>query len=768
MNFNEFFGRLALWVLKLRIPLLIVVVAISAVSVYLISTRIEVDNSFESYFIKDDPHKIAYDKFKQDFGEDTFVYVLYETDNAFSPKALAENYELTEELQDKVPYAKRVLSITSAEMVFGEDDELIVKTIGDNLPQTQAEADKWKRIVSKKEFYIGSLISRDFHYMAILMPCDFTELKTTKEINDAKDAMTKAVYSVINGPKFRHLHARAVGDPIFNSQYAKWTTSETKRMLIGTTIALIFLLFFVFRRFSGVVIPFSIVSLSVLWTFGLMVVIAKMRMTSTILPPLLAAVGICDSIHILSEFDVQFLRLKDRKRAIVETMKMLGYPCLLTSITTAAGFISLVVAPIRPLRETGILAAFGVVVAFILTVTLIVALLSFGGNRPKKAHMPEDFASYKLMLFVSKLTSRHPFWIAGVHLLVLIIGIVGMFLVNVDTFWLKNFGPDVKMRQDYEYVDEHMGTTGSLELIVDSGKENGAKEPALLKRMERLSEKLKHMKYVRKVIGLPNLLAEINRALHSDDDKYYRVPDTRTEVAQMLLLYENAGGGLVEDFIDFDGRQARITLFVSSLSDMKRKVLIDEIEALAKEELAPTGAKVILTSILRIAVVLTSYVVPSQIKSFLLAFFVITILLMIFFRSVKLGLIGMIPTTLPVLFTTGLMGFLGVNLDWVVTMVAAIGIGLSVDNTIHFFSRFRNEYNRVHDYEEASRLALTEVGRALLFNAFVLVIGFGISATSIMINVARFGQLSALLISLSLVITVLLSPVLIKWFKPFG
>ena len=770
MKFHGFFSRLTIQVIRFRWPVLLMICALSALSVYSMITYMKVDNSFESYFVQDDPNMEQYRKFKKIFGEDTFIYVIYQVDDAFSPEALKENLALSRALEENVPHAVKVRSLTTAELLTGEDDELIIKKIGEELPETPAETEYWRSLVSKKEIYLDALVSRDSRFLAIQIPCDFTDLGSTAEMNVAKDEMAKATYGVLSRDRFKHLHARIVGDPIFNSEYASWTITETTRMVLYTTIVLTLLLAFIFRRISGVLIPMAIVSTAVLWTFGLMAATATMSMTSTILPGLLAAVGICDSIHIMAEFDAQFIRMQSRKAALVETIKLLGYPCLLTSITTAAGFSSLAIAPIIPMREVGLLAAFGVMAAYLLTITLIVALVSFGPDKPPaSAHAPEEFFSFKFMGKVENATQHHKGLIVGSAVVLTLVGLYGLTLVNVDTDWLLNFGPDMKIRQDYEYVDTSIGAVGSLEMVFDTATNGGARDATLLAQLETLGAQLEKNPHIKKVMGLPALLAEINRALHNGDQAYYHVPKTRQEIAQMLLLYENAGGNDVADYVDMANRALRLTLLVTNQTDTGRKELLSFINKTTDATVPSfSNHKADITGLLVIAVVLSDYVVPSQIKSFMVAFGVIALLLMIFFRSLTLGLIGMIPTSLPVFITSGVMGYAGINLDWVITMIASVGIGLSVDNTIHLFSRFRHEYDVLGNYQEAMRTALQEVGRALMFTGFVLVLGFGVTTTSVMVNVARFGELSALLILLSLLLCLLLAPVLLVWLKPFG
>jgi len=380
---NNLFARWANFVTGLRWPVLALVVAISVFFGWAAKNHLIVENDLETFFPAEQQHVVDFKQFSSVFGLSAFIFILVETDAPLSLEKMKLVDRLTVALETEVPYIEEVLSPSNAEILVNSDDMLTVAKLRDKLDQPEEFAELVKQFRSK-DIYRNGLISKDGRYIGILMNTISRDLNKNQghDVTQATAEMTARVYEILERPEYSSMKLYAAGNPIFNDQYGRWTTSETNKMF-GLVVLLLFLLLLaIFRNVRGVSTPFLTVVLTVLWTFGIMALSMKMRVTSTILPPLLASVGIGDSIHILTEFDVQMLKLHNRRKAVVETIRLVGYPCLLTSLTTAAGFFSLAFTPVLPLMETGIMAGVGVMLAFVLNMTLV------KNKRPRKSDKP--------------------------------------------------------------------------------------------------------------------------------------------------------------------------------------------------------------------------------------------------------------------------------------------------------------------------------------------------------------------------------------------
>ena len=272
---------------------------------------------------------------------------------------------------------------------------------------------------------------------------------------------------------------------------------------------------------------------------------------------------------------------------------------------------------------------------------------------------------------------------------------------------------------------------------------------------------------VRKTYSIVDILADLNQTFHADDPAFHRPPATRELVAQYLLLYESAGGTETDQYVSSDRRRARLELrlkvdMTSATAELVR-ALEEELAARPLEATTMT-----LTGIGALWLKLLDYIVSSQIQGFLLAFSAIGVLMCLLFRSVVTGFISMLPNLSPILLTLGVMGWLGIPLDYSKLVIAAVALGIAVDDTIHLVSRYRYEFRLCGDYAEALRAALSDVGRALVITSIALVAGFLVLLGSVLDSQATQGLLLATTILTALVADFLLMPALVLTFRPFG
>jgi predicted RND superfamily exporter protein len=319
-----------------------------------------------------------------------------------------------------------------------------------------------------------------------------------------------------------------------------------------------------------------------------------------------------------------------------------------------------------------------------------------------------------------------------------------------------------------EHVDEVMGGTSNVIYLFDAGEADGIKNPAVLREIERLQMLADKQDWlVRKTYSIVDVLKELNQAFHSGDPAWYKVPETRELVAQYLILYEMSGGEDAEELVSSDYRHASLELRNKLAMTSETSKLVQVMDAeLGARPLEASEVK--LTGIGALWLVLLDYIVSSKIQSFLLAFGVIAAIMISIFRSVKTGLLSMVPNLSPVLLTLGVMGWFGIALDYSKISIAAVAIGIAVDDTIHLVSRYRHEFLIHGDYAIALRAALQDVGRALLITSAALVGGFLVFLFSVMDSQSTFGVLLATTIVTALIADFLLMPALILTFQPFG
>jgi len=756
-----------------------------------LASRVRFDNSFSAFFDNRDPTYLAYQTYRGDFGTDEVAYLVYEAPGrahgVFDLEVMRRIQGLTRALEEEVPFALEVTSLTNAEYVEGVPGGLEVHDLLEEIPETQEELLAIREKVLRKPLYLGGLVSEDGMHGGILVEMDRSAIDPLEELrldpeggdglgNLYPQVSYQAIEAILARPEYSGLVFHHAGDVALNAVYNEVAARESEQLGMATLLLIALLLFAFFRRPIGVLGPLAVVLLAVLVTLGFVGLVGwSLDFMFIMLPTLLIAVGVADAVHIIAEFRALHAQLGDRREAARRTLYLVGTPCLLTSLTTAAGLASMSVAPIVSIAHFAIYSAVGVVAAFVLTLTLLMVLLSFGRRELPRPATPEEVMRAKggrsfqrILIGIADfdLRFRRPILVAFGLLFAL--SAVGISRLSVDSNFLHELGREMPVRKATEHIDEVMGGTLSIVYLFESGEAEGIKDPAFLRDMEALqAEAHAHGSLVRKSYSVGDVLKDISQSWHEEDPLYYRLPESREEVAQFLLLYEMSGGEEVEEYVSGDFSRASLELRLRAVETSVLEGLVQELDEHLAER-PPGSPGVAVTGVGALWLRLQDYITHSQIRGFLLAFAVIAALLCAIFRSLRTGLIAMVPNLSPVVLTLGVMGWAGIPLDYVRLLIASVAIGISVDDTIHHLTRFHLEFRRSGSYERALRASMADVGRALFITSAVLVAGFLVFFFSSLDSLAVFGVLLATTIGVALVADFLLMPALVLCFRPFG
>jgi predicted RND superfamily exporter protein len=483
---------------------------------------------------------------------------------------------------------------------------------------------------------------------------------------------------------------------------------------------------------------------------------------------------VAHSVHILSEFRARLAENGDRREAARETLRLVGTPCLLTSLTTAVGFLAMIVSPIKAIAHMAVYSAAGVFAAFALSVTLLMFFLSLGRRERGPAASPEERLRAKGgrhlnagLEAVARFVIRRRVALLVAFGAVFVLSVAGISRLRVDSNWLDDFSDRVPLKGDTTYIDEVMGGMGNLVYLFDAGEPGGVKNPALLGEMDALQREAGEQEIVKKTYSLGDVLKDLNQAFHEGDPGQHTLPDSRELVAQYLLLYESSGGEEVEEYVSSDFARANLELRLKITSSSEIADVVDGLdEHLRANPLVASQAQI--TGIGALWLQLLDYITVSQIQGFLLAFSAIAAMMCFIFGSLKTGLISMIPNLSPVFLTLGVMGWFDIPLDYNKLFIATVAIGIAVDDTIHLMTRFHHEFLATRDYRRALVEAVRDVGRALFITSVALIAGFLVFLLSVMNAQATFGVLLASTIFTALIADFLLMPALVLTVKPWG
>jgi predicted RND superfamily exporter protein len=784
---NRAFGALGGWCFDHRWVVLAAVVAFLGASLWLFAS-IRIDNSYEAFFAPGDPSYKDYLTYRDDFGSDEISYLMYEapgtSDGVFDLEVMGRIARLSEAIEDEVPFLYEVTGLANAELVTPTADGIAIRRLWRDFPHTREAMVEARASFLAKPQYVGGIVTTDGRFGAISIDMDRTSTDPPERIRldpnggDGLDNLYPQVTNdkieqIIARPEYAGLRFYHSGDVPMNTAYNRIIEHEnqTLQLISSAVIAVVLALFF--RSVVGVFAPLAVVQIAVFATIGFIVLVGwKLDMMFGQIPNILVTVGVAEAVHILVEFRMLFQRLGNRREALVQTLYLIGAPCLLTSMTTAVGFLALQVSPIVAISHMAVYSAVGVVLAFALTMTLVPALLSFGSSAPRarRGERPSRGGAWLTdsLTAVAAWNVRNRRGVLVAFAAIAVFSVLGMARLRVDSNWLDDFSDRVPLKGATTRIDQVMGGMSNLVYVFDTGREDGIRDPEVLRGIERLQrEAERHGFLVKKAYSIVDIVKDLNQSFHEGDPAYYAIPDDRELVSQLLLLYETSGGDEVEEWATTDFSRANLELRLGIAPISHTEVLVQDLERFIAEHPIP-GVTTLLTGIGALWLELLDYIVSSQIESFLYAFALIGAMMCFIFRSFRTGLLSMVPNVWPILLTLGGMGWFGIPLDYNKIMIATVAMGIAVDDTIHFVSRYHHEFNESGSYANALAAAMTDVGHAVFVTSLVLVLGFLVNVFSVLDASAQSGVLLATTIATALLADLLLTPALVLTFEPFG
>ncbi|MCP4753161.1 MAG: MMPL family transporter, partial [Proteobacteria bacterium] len=421
-----------------------------------------------------------------------------------------------------------------------------------------------------------------------------------------------------------------------------------------------------------------------------------------------------------------------------------------------------------PIAELGFFAACGVLISLCLTLLLLPALLAIVPAKPILSQGAERGTSRidRILLGCGNLAVSRPWLVTATSFAVILVAAAGIFRLDFSHHVLHWFKANSEIRRNTELIDGKMKGSISMEIIVDTGVENGLYHPETMNSLDELEKKLMEYRgggkdmFVGKTLSLADMLKEINQALNENRSEHYSIPQSRQAIAQELLLFENSGSDDLEDVVDSRFSKARLTAKVPWNDSVAYVDMLDYVRRQIKETFHDKH-KITVTGLMVIMMETIFAMMQSTITSYAVAGVIITVLMILLIGRIRMGLISMIPNLSPIVITLGLMGWLGIKLDMFTLLIGSIAIGLAVDDTIHFFHNFRKYYEETGSTRKAVQETLTTAGRAMLVTTLVLTTGFWLFMFASMDNIFFFGLLTGLTIMFAFLADVLLAPALL-------
>ena len=748
---------------SLNLPWLTIVgtILLSVVFFYFMSQNSKMETNLDKYMPQDHPAFVYSDQAEEWFGINDGIIVAIENKNGIYNSATIDTLkQLTKVLQkmDEIEKAD-VTSLYTADNIVGDEEGMDVKAFFKRVPKTEARLKELQQNVRNNEMVHGRLVSTDETVTVVIA-----------EIRD--DVFTQEFYNEIlemaDSFETDDIKIHVAGRPIVEGTMALLGPADMKRMVPIVLLVITIVLYFMLRSVRSTLLTMSVVFFSTLWTFGLMAMVnIPIYAVSTMIPVMLIAIGVADGIHLYSHLQLFQRKNPDagKKEAAIDMVTKMWSPVVMTSITTAVGFISLLTSQVYPIKYFGIFTAFGVIVAMLLSLLIIPAgIMIFGLPKLKKSQKKtaDDDSSY-LNNFALKVVRNKKVSIITTAV-VIIFAIFGMQKIWINSSFLDKFESDSEIVLTDQFINSHFGGTTSLNLILDAeGKKDTFKNPEALLLVDKMQTQLENdLEVVGTSFSLADYINRMNKVMNADDEAFNTIPDDQNMVAQYLLLYEMSGDPEnLNKVVDYDYEKLNVTFQLKSDNSKAINSALDIINSY-DDDFAKMGIAMKYAGSGYKGLIFTDLILEGQIMSLVLSIIIVIVLLSFMFKNIKAGLIGAVPILVTALISFGVMGFLDIPLSTTTALLSSIAIGIGIDYAVHFIEQYRINALKTGDMELTAQKTMSHSGRAILFNAIVVIAGFLVLLFSVFPPNRELGALVSLNMFTSFVGTLTIMLVLLN------
>jgi len=748
----------------------VIIVIITMITIFaaLQIPKIKLDPRVEIFIPNDNPVRVVYEKNRDEFSqrEETIIGVVGK--NIYNTDTLQEIRDISTETE-KLPLVKDVKNILNMDYITGSKSGIDVAPLypGGKVPTTMDGLKDLKQKIDSWDFFRGFFVTEDDTGSLI-----YITMKAGTETDELIPVYYNLRKIVDNADKKHQGQSKLfiTGVPVVNALMGDYMIRDMKVFVPIVNLVIIITLFIFFRNARGVVLPLITVAISTIWTMGLLSLLKwPMTQIASTLPVVLTAVGTAYGIHVLENVFSDAAQGKRGKEGIVNATHRVCLPVIMAGLTTMGGFISVLTTDVVPIKQLGALASFGVFAALCISLTFIPAVLSILDSMGKEFipdhHARLDFIGPVLKGF-SFLALRKSSAVIVASLIILTVSTAGALRIKSDMDPIKNFKKSSPIRVADDFLNAKFAGTSMLNVVLKAKNSDDIKDPAVLNKIDRLQTRLKRIEGVGKTLSIVDMIKRMNQVMHGDDPHFYTIPESKELIAQYLLLYSFSGGEDIERFVNYDYKQAQILLIIKTQAGAFAEKVFAELDKFNAEELRGTAIQVFGTGISAITREFNRIVIYGQISSFILALILVILVTMPIFKSIKLGLFSILPLFVPIMINFGLMGFTGITLNAATALIASITVGVGIDYSIHFLSRYRHELEFDGNSARAIDVSISTTGRAVMYNALAVAAGYIVLVLSNFVPIVQTGFLTALVMITSSTAALTALPAVINIFHP--
>lgn len=758
--------RLAHFIIKYKLALVLLIGVITIFMGYH-ARDVQMSYTFQGTVPANDPEQVYFTNFKKRFGEDGNIVAVGIKDSAIFQY---QNFERLRQLCLKIKTIEGVNNVISLPQIKEMVKDTAVKQFKliDIFPgkiTSQQQLDSLLRHAQEQKFYIGRIVNEQNGAIAMLISIRKDVLNSPKRIG-----LTNQIIAF--GQEFideTGIQLHYAGLPFVRSVIASQVSQELKIFLALSILITGIILFIFFRSFRAMIFPLVVIGVIVIWVLGTIALFGfNITLLSGMIPPIIVVIGIPNSVYLLNKYHTEFAQHGNKTLAISRVIRKVGLATFLTNLTTAIGFLVLLTTDITILREFGIVAGINVMATFVVSLILIPSVFSWMPPPSEKQLKHLEIKAFdKVLNTVDLLVNRYRTVTYIVTTIVVALAVVGMMRLHSISFMVDDLPEESVVKKDLEFFEHNFSGIMPLEMVVDTGRPKGLRNMKTLKKIEELEQFLGAQKDISDPISIISFVKAARQAFYNGNPDRYALPSQQE--SSFILRYmsnQSDNSGLFKSFVDSTLQTMRISLQVADIGSDKMDSLVNQV---VKPEIdavfAGTDIKVSITGTTPLFIRGNKFLISNLKGSLLLAFGLIALAMALLFANLRMMIISLIPNFIPMMITAALMGYFNIPLKPSTVLIFSITFGISVDYSIHFLAKYRQELHSKNFFVPvAVSSTIMEVGKSMVYTSIILFCGFIIFAFSSFGGTIALGVLTSTTLLMSMFTNVILLPSLIMTF----
>jgi len=770
-NKNVMWNRIAQFVIQNRLALIIVIGLVTAFMGYE-ATKVEMSYEANRTVPPNDPEVVYFENFKKQFGEDGNIVALGLKDSAVYKTA---NFQRLLDLCKTIKGITGVNGVVSLPVIQRIEKDTahskfyLQKIFPDKLT-SQTELDSLLDVAHDQKIYMNQIVNEENGAILMLVSINKEYINSAKRID-----LTKAIVEA--GQKFTadtKIELRYAGLPFIRSVVAEQVRHEMQLFLYLSVLITGLIMFLFFRSFRAVLFSIIVIGIMVIWVLGTLALFSyKITLLSGLIPPVIVTIGITNAIYLLNKYHLEFAKTRDKFEAIAIVVKKMGLATFLTNLTVAIGFLTLLSTDIPILREFGVVAGINIMALFIISLVMIPGIFSWLPTPTEKhlKHLNFKFMG-KFVKEIDMMVHSKKKWIYISSIIITVISAIGITKLHSVSFIVDDIPEESQIKKDLKFFEANFSGIMPLQIEIEfkTKKRRPILDPKNLKKVEELEDFLDSITVIGKPVSLLSFIKASNQAFYNNNPARYKIPSKQDAI--FILRYmkgQTDNSGLFKSFVDSTFSKMRISCQMADIGSAKLDSLVhDVIEPRMKTIFVSTEKDSVVTAITgttKIFIKGNKFLIANLQESLLLAFILITFSMAILFANVRMIIISLIPNLLAMMITAGLMGFFDIPLKASTALIFSITFGISVDNSIRFLAKYRQEILSNNFFiAKAVSDSILETGKSIIYTSIVLFAGFIIFAFSSFGGTIALGVLTSTTLVISMFTNLILLPALILSF----